>query len=800
MIPSDQSASRNQQTAAGSASATQINDAQAPIFSGGKRNNYYLNYGVAAVPKRSADGIAHNLPFRSAIAFVGRQTELKQLHQALQQKATVAICSIQGMGGIGKTELALQYAHAHLEQQDYPGGVCWLNAREDVGIQIVAFARSQFPLDLPDNLNLAGHVAFCWRHWEAGKVLLVLDDVQNYAAIKPLFQGIDARFKILLTTRSRLGASVQEVAIEVLSEETALGLLRSLVMDERIDRELTQAKQLCEWLGYLPLGLELVGRYLAEDPGVSVTTLWQRLQKKRLATAALQEAYPGMTAEAGVAAAFELSWETLPEEAQQVAKLLSLFALSEIPWKLVQQCLPKWDEEDLEVLRNRKLVNANLLTRTEAGEFRLHQLLREFFASKISATECKELKTAFATTMVEIAREIPPVPTLEQIQAVRTAIPHLRELAADLIQLKTKEDLYLQEDYGLLLVFTGISWFYEGQGLYADAEPWKKDCFAVVRSLLGEQHSYVAQSLNNLANLYRAQGRYAEAEPLLLQALELRRSLLGEQHSDVAQSLNNLAELYRAQGQYTEAEPLLLQALELRRSLLGDQHTDVAQSLNNLAELYRAQGRYKEAEPLFLQALELRRSRLGDQQLDVATSLNDLAALYWSQGRYEEAEPLFLQALEAYRSQLGEAHPYVVISLNNLALLYRDQERYEEAEPLFLQALELCQSRLGNQHPYLATNWDNLAGLYDSQGRYEEAEPLFLQALELRRSLLGEEHPDVAQSQNNLAVLYYDQGRLVEAEPLFVQALELRQRRLGNRHPDTVKTRQWLAIVRQEMG
>jgi tetratricopeptide (TPR) repeat protein len=101
---------------------------------------------------------------------------------------------------------------------------------------------------------------------------------------------------------------------------------------------------------------------------------------------------------------------------------------------------------------------------------------------------------------------------------------------------------------------------------------------------LGEEHSHVATSLNNLAELYRSQGGYAEAEPLLQQALELTRRLLGDEHPDVATSLNNLAELYRSQGRYAQAEPLYQQALELRRRLLGEEHPSVATTLNNLAD------------------------------------------------------------------------------------------------------------------------------------------------------------------------------------------------------------------------
>ncbi len=661
------------------------------------QNQHFHNY--PPTPKEIV-GIPSNLPYSGVTQFVGREVDLEQLHQQVQGETAVAISAIAGMGGIGKTELALQYAFRHLEAETYPGGVCWLRARQDVGLQIVSFARANFGWAMPDGLELAEQVRFCWQRWPAEPTLLVLDDVQAYEDVQPFLPPPRSQFKLLLTSRSRFGSPVKTYDIQLLSEAASLELLRSLVTDGRIDQELTQAQQICEWLGYLPLGLELVGRYLAEDRDVTLSVLWARLQKKRLEAQALGEPYPGMTASLSVAAAFELSWEKLDEDAQRVAKLLSLFALAEIPWGLVQQCLPEWDEEALATVRTKQLVNLHLLTRTDAGLYQLHQLLREFFAAKLANEERQTLKTAVATTMIAVAKKIPQTPTLEQIQAVEAAIPHMKEVATDLmVQLQSQGKLCLPNEDDLRWVFTGISFFYYGQGLYAEAEPWFKDCLAVMRSLLGEQHPHVAADLENLAALYHAQGRYELAEPLYQQALQLLRSLLGEQHPHVATSLNNLAGLYRARGRYELAEPLFHQALQLLRSLLGEQHPHVAASLNNLALLYHAQGRYELAEPLYHQALRLWQSILGGQHPYVATSLNNLAALYKSQSRYELAEPLYQRALQLRQLLLGEQHPDVANSLNNLAMLYANQGRLTEAEPLLVQALEMCQQFLGNQHP-----------------------------------------------------------------------------------------------------
>ncbi|MEP0853618.1 MULTISPECIES: tetratricopeptide repeat protein [Cyanophyceae] len=650
--------------------------------------------------------IPSNLSHSGVIQFVGRDEALNTLHEQLQQKERVAICAIAGMGGVGKTELALQYAQSHQQQGTYPGGLCWLQAAQsDIGTQIISFARVQLGLQIPDGLDLLEQVAYCWRHWRGGEVLLVLDDVKSYEKIKPYLPPAEPRFKILITTRRLgLGESFELLRLEMLSEDAAIELLVSFIGEERIHAELDQAKQLCAELGYLPLGLELVGRYLKRKPDLSPTQMRQRLG---LEHRSLQQRSEDMTARLGVAAAFELSWQELDEAAQQLACLLSLFALAPIPWSLVEQCLPDEEKEALEDARDEALLNLSLLERRGQHSYQLHQLIREFLRGKLEQlAQADQLKRGFCRAMVAVALQIPDTPTQQDIITAAPTIPHVAEAA--------KHQTNWLSDKDLISPFIGLGRFYGGQGAYSRAEPWYEQCLITVKGRLGEEHPDVATSLNNLALLYHFQGRYAEAELLYLQALELRKRLLGEEHPDVASSLNGLAAVYHSQGRYVEAELLYLQALELRKRLLGEEHPDVAQSLNNLAGLYKSQGRYAEAEPLRLQALELRKRLLGEEHPSVALNLNNLALLYKSQGRYAEAEPLHLQALELRKSLLGEEHPDVAQSLNGLAAVYHSQERYTEAEPLYLQALEIAEQQLGVNHPNTNTIRKNLQSLRDS--------------------------------------------------------------------------------------
>ncbi|MCL1469732.1 NB-ARC domain-containing protein [Argonema antarcticum] len=376
--------------------------------------------------------------------FIGREEELETLHRLLQQNQQVAItAAIVGMGGVGKTELAIQYGRGHL--YTYQGGVCWLPAK-NFAPELLKFARPYFfPKDNLDGFSSAEQVRYCWLHWAEGEVLLVVDDVTDYKQqVKPYLPE-SPRFKVLITTRERLGKPIERLDLNVLQPEAALNLLQALVGAERIEGELDKAKQLCEWLGYLPLGLELVGRYLEQKPDLSLEEMLSRLMAKRLKHKALQKAEDTMTAELGVRDAFELSWERLDENAQMLGCLLSLFALAPIPWSLVESVAAGKDPDVLEDARD-DLMRLHLIECIDKDTYSLHQLIRQFLQEKLEESpRSNDQKRAFvaamaALVMARVAKENRKLPTLEEVKSLAPVMLHLARAAIVLTEFLNYEE------------------------------------------------------------------------------------------------------------------------------------------------------------------------------------------------------------------------------------------------------------------------------------------------------------------------------------------------------------------------
>jgi len=308
-------------------------------------------------------------------------------------------------------------------------------------------------------------------------------------------------------------------------------------------------------------------------------------------------------------------------------------------------------------------------------------------------------------------------------------------------------------------------------------------------------------TVSSVADMCAFADLYDEAEHVLPPILEGARKI--ESAPLVGTCLFIQGNIHSDLNRYREAEREYGEALEIRRELakkVPEKYLpDVATTLNNLAILHSDRNRYDEAEREYGEALEIRRElakKVPEKYLpDVAMTLNNLANLHSDQNRYDEAEREYGEALEIRRElakKVPEKYlPDVATTLNNLANLHSDQNRYDEAEREYGEALEIRRElakKVPEKYlPYVATTLNNLAGLHDDRNRYDEAEREYGEALEIRRELakkVPEKYlPDVANTLNNLAILHKARNRYDEAEREYGEALEIR-RELAKKVPE----------------
>ncbi len=400
--------------------------------------------------------------------FVERDGEndvtLQKIYEKLKENQGVIVCAVEGMGGVGKTELALQYAAKY--QNKYIAQY-FLSLREStLGREVIRLASPYIPLPEPlKSESVEKQAAWYWKNWlpDQGEMLVILDDVTDSGNIPERLMPRDPRVKVLITTRrQKLRLGFESLKLEMLSEAKAVAMLKSILGGPRVEAEIKMVKAICKTLGYLPLGLELVGEYLWQNEHLSFADLQEQLS---LADESLARERPGKRyGQKGVAAAMQLSWENLSTAAQQVAMWLGLFAPVEICWDLVVElgAVVELSSAEFKPVRN-ELNRLHLIKPTNPkGDFyTLHSLVHDFLRDKLAAAEQNQLyRQGFVTGLLDKAKSMPQTPDLTKIAEMTPIIPHLEWLSQEMLGDIENPG----EDSNLVWTFAGVAWFYHGQG------------------------------------------------------------------------------------------------------------------------------------------------------------------------------------------------------------------------------------------------------------------------------------------------------------------------------------------------
>lgn len=580
----------------------------------------------------------------------GREQALTDLAEFFKTKNIVAVC---GLGGVGKTRLAVEYAK---QQQDAVTAVLWVSAARDFYSE---FAKLASRLG-GDKQTLEQQSAFV-KQWlaEHPHWLLVIDNADDEHLFTPqhLNDCVPLTGKVLITTQRDAKLMTARFACAALplhsfkEQQGADFLVQRLNTTTAADK--TAALAISHALTGLPLALVQAAAYIIENYCSLADYQDLYTNNQRAFLNPNDHADSISDHDLPVFQTFELSFSRLPEASKQLLQYCAMLDPAAIPEEILTELL-SLDALALNA-RLKPALNYSLLQRNaDSKTLSLHRLVGEVLLLELPDHTLREL----AEKLVNAVNALFPSVKFENWQQCERLLSS-GLACADWI---TQYNLSSETTARLL---NDVGGYLNEKGDYTRTLPLYEQALAIKQTVLGENHPDTATSLNNLAALYDSQGDYARALPLYEQALAICQTVLDENHPNTARSLNNLAALYKSQGDYARALPLYEQALAIHETVLGANHPDTARSLNNLALLYKSQGDYTRALPLYEQALAIKQTVLSATHPSTAFSLNNLAELYRSQGDYARALPLLEQALNIFQQVLGDEHPHTKIVAEN---------------------------------------------------------------------------------------------------------------------------------------
>ena len=440
-----------------------------------------------------------NLPRRHSRAFLGRADELSALDEKLREAEGPYIC-IHGMGGVGKSEVARQYALASSNEYEV---VCWIDIRSQPNIELALlnFAEDYLSWNKPEELPIGRQISQMWQYWQSQgyeKTLIVFDDISDYAGLAGALPPGDERFRCVVTSRLTPGAGAAEIEITTLDEQESIELLRVLVGKKALSGEPDTAARLCKRLGYLPLALHLVGAYLSVHPLVRLAQLELRLEENGLEDSAL-----GSQADSGIQSVLQLSWEDLSSTGKQLACRIALCSAGMVHWPLVEACYSKEDTSVAQNARDEELARRHLLELGDESCIEIHPLVHDFFVVKFNLYPAKEeLRQAFFNVLVAAATGFPQHASKDDIESFSPAVSATKKFVQTILDGNSNQD-------GLWLCTT-LGRYFEGIGSFDEAIFWHQKSIEIGEQFKGEELKLLT-SKNNLAVALYLSGNWAEA-------------------------------------------------------------------------------------------------------------------------------------------------------------------------------------------------------------------------------------------------------------------------------------------------
>ncbi len=709
------------------------------------------------------------LPFPRDELFIGREDELRALEHFLLLPNIHQRMAIHGLGGCGKSALALEFAYRALANHARRL-VFWVPALSQESFEL-AYREIGIRLCIPgvtdDNADVKILVKEALSSAKLGEWLMIVDNADNTEVLlrTTTINSTLARLSdylpystngaILFTTRSRKAAGelVPSKVLELkdLGKVESKKLLTRRIREQALLNDDANINTLLEMLTYLPLAIVQAAAFINNNSiTVSdyITLFEQSGAEIELFSEHFKDPSRYQDVDSTIAKTWHISFDQMRKQDPLAAEFLSFMACID-RINIPQSLLPSRESlvqqaKALGTLMGYAFITEKQQTVQEPGQerfFNMHRLVHLASRWWLDGYGERARWAGIAASRLE------------------ALVPYGGD--------EVKEE-----------------WIrYFSHATY-------------VAGLVGAvDESARASLLTRVGCCQGDLGQYSAAEITYRQVLSLREKVLGVEHLDTLSIMSNLVWVLESQGKYNEAELLCRQALAIYKKLLGDEHPDTLSSMNYLALLLARQGNYDQAESMHRQTLVIQEKVLGIEHLDTLASMNNLAGVLDDQRKYDKAESIYSHTLGIHEKVLGVEHVRTLMNMNNLAVVLNKQGNYDKAELMYRRSRATCQKMLGTKHPNTLIIMSNLALLFGNQGKFDEAESMHRQILATRKKVLGVNHPDTLRSLSFLAGLLGNQGKYDEAESMHRQILATREKVLGVNHPDTLSSLSCLASL-----
>ncbi|KAF2628862.1 hypothetical protein BU25DRAFT_409876 [Macroventuria anomochaeta] len=769
------------------------------------------------------------IPFQKNLHFVGRRDELAVLRQRLLIDQDCQKMSIVGLGGTGKTQVALQFVYTVKEARP-EWSIFWMPA-----LSMESFEQACVQDGKEDAKELVKQYLSSSR---AGRWLLVVDNADD----PDIFFGVGQSKGIVdylpeseegvtvYTTRTPEVAELTRgdvVEIGAMERHDAADFLtKSLTRKDLLRSDATASKlldELLDDLACLPLAIAQAAAYLNRNRMSIAKYLWLLHNTEqdlvRLMSSEFRDDTRYKDTANAVATTWVVSFSQIRERDAVAADLLAF--MSCVEWKAIpRSLLPGVQLEGRMEEAIGTLFGYSFLVRrdsssqateegsenggkgeegeeeTEAEEwYDIHRLVH--LATRIWVKKHGDASEVAEGAVRHIAGVFPSDDYANR-RVWRAYLPHA-------LRLLDGRRGYDAEEQAELCLLVGRCLRVDGR--IQEAVRWLEESYRR-RNWLDEDDMDRLSSEHNLAGAYEADGQVKKAVDLLEHVVAVREKVLAEDHPSRLHSQHELARAYQADGQVPKAVKLLEAVVEVREKILLPEHPDRLASQQVLAVAYHADGQVQKAVALLEAVVEVQEKTLLPEHPDRLASQHALAAAYRADGQVQKAVELLEAVVEVQEKMLLPEHPSRLASQHVLAGAYQADGQVQKAIELLervvevqkavalLEAVvEMKEKTLLLEHPSRLASQHALAMAYQADGQVQKAVDLLERVVEVEEKILVPEHPDRLASLQVLAMAYEADGQVRKAVDLLERVVEVEERMLVPEHSSRLASQHALAIA-----
>ena len=704
-------------------------------------------------------------------------------------------------GGTGKTQLAVEFAHA-MWNAGLVEILVWVTATNADAV-ITGFAQAANMVDAGPSSEGAEEAAARFVSWLAHTTrpwALIIDDLNDVADLEHLWpSGPSGR--VLITTRLPQPAwdsrDLQVIPVPGLSRREALSYLSARLTDHPDQR--IEALDLGEELGGLPLAL-----------GQATAVINARQQGCREYRTALNERLRHMSAVDGASATVLATWSLAAECAHELPPgglawpTLVLAAMMDhhgVPGAVMtsptacsyiagRPSTAGGADQNMVRAAINNLAAVGLITIDPASPVRtvrMHASVQAAVRSYLPPADLEQVALAAADALLETWPE--GEGGLQLDQALRDCAAALRANDGGM--------LWKTEAHPLLFR-AGLS--LENSRLSGAAITYWQSMLSTSTRLLGPAHANAVVARDRLAAAFESAGRPAEAISVFQTALTDRERNQGPEHPETIEARGHLAHAYQSAGRPADAVALYERTVADSERLLGAGHPVTLGSRASLADAYAKAGQIRDGLRGYEQLLSDAERVLGAGHPTTLSARASLAAAYAANGESKRAIDQHERLLADQERMHGRDHPDAIAARAALASAYRSAGKLKDAITQSERVLADRERVEGADHPDTIAARANLAYAYRSAGRFREAIPAYERTLADRERVQGPDHRETLTARTNLAGCYQQARRLTDAIPAYERALADSERMLGAGDTETLTTRCNLASAYYTAG